>query len=287
MQAKVFISPGNHDFFCEKSPYSYLDFPENVHIFRSPSVRCIELPELGCRIWGAGMNAPFSPPLLRGFSVMDKSLTDIMVMHADLTGGSYNPVTEDDIALSKLDYAAFGHVHSFSGIKKAGGTFYAYPGCPEGRGFDETGEKGVILGEVGQCSCDLRFVPLGGREYKVLSIDAADTDDIASHVLGALPSDIDRDICRIVLSGEYSGKIDKAYLAELCSARCFSAEVRDKTSLPHNIWTDAGSDNLTGLFVSRMREKYDTAANEDERRGIELAVKYGLAALENREEWMP
>ena len=33
ISAEIFISPGNHDYFCPKSPYSFLKFPKNVHIF--------------------------------------------------------------------------------------------------------------------------------------------------------------------------------------------------------------------------------------------------------------
>jgi len=285
MRAHVFIAPGNHDFLCERSPYTYLHFPENVHIFTSPSVKCVELPELGCRVWGAGMNAPQTPPLLHGFFAPDSAMTDIMVLHGDMTGGPYGPVTEDDIAQSMLDYLALGHVHAFSGIKKAGRTFYSYCGCPEGRGFDETGEKGVVIGTVDKSGCDLEFVPLGGREYRIIHVDVTGAEDIFAAVEAKIPQ-AERDICRIVLKGEYSGKADTAALAQMLESRFFHADVRDETVLPRDIWASAGDDSLTGLFVSRMRAKYD-AAGAEEKRVIELAVKYGLSALENREEWRP
>ena len=44
-----------------------------------------------------------------------------------------------------MDYIALGHIHKFSGIKRIGNTYYAYSGCPEGRGFDEEGDKGIIF----------------------------------------------------------------------------------------------------------------------------------------------
>ena len=66
IQAEIFIAPGNHDYYCPKSPYAMLSFPANVHIFRSPILESITLANLGCRIWGAGFNAPVCPPLLQG-----------------------------------------------------------------------------------------------------------------------------------------------------------------------------------------------------------------------------
>ncbi len=286
MNARVFIAPGNHDFYCEKSPYSYLEFSENVYIFKSPSVRSIQLPELGCRIWGAAMCSPVCPPLLKGFVADDSELVDIMVMHGDMTGGEYNPITESDIERSMLDYLALGHVHTFSGVKKAGRTFYSYCGCPQGRGFDETGEKGVVMGTVDKGKISLNFVPIGGREYRIIDLNVTDRKDLNSFIEESLPKEFSRDICRIILSGEFNGRVDTERMEAACSDSFFHVTVRDETHLPVDIWAASGDDTLTGLFVSRMKAKYDTAS-PDERRAVELAVKYGLAALEKREEWRP
>ena len=127
MNAQVFISPGNHDYYCPKSPYAYIRFPDNVHIFTSPQIDCVTLPEMGCRVWGAGFNDQYSKPLLSGFQVPDSDLTDIMVLHGDTGGDNYNHIREAEIAQSGLDYLALGHIHSFSGFKQAGKTEYAYP----------------------------------------------------------------------------------------------------------------------------------------------------------------
>ena len=167
VRAEVFISPGNHDYFCPKSPYSFLKFPDNVHIFKTPMISSFELPQLGCRVYGAGFNAPRCMPLLSGFSASDDGLINIMTIHGDLGGEQYNHISEEDIASSGLDYLALGHTHTFSGVKRAGRTSYAYPGCPEGRGFDETGRKGVLFGTVDRGSADLEFIPMGGRQYRI------------------------------------------------------------------------------------------------------------------------
>ena len=287
MKVPVFIAPGNHDFLSKKSPYAYLPFSENVHVFTSPTLRSVELPSLGCRVWGAGMIAPESPPPLKGFFAPDSDLIELMVLHGDMTGGPYGPVTEADIAASGLDYLALGHVHTFSGVLTAGKTAYAYPGCPEGRGFDETGEKGVIIGTVEKGRTDLAFRPTCRRQYRQLTADLTDRADAAGAVEEALSAlDISRDICRITLTGEFAGRIDVSALENALADRAFHLTVRDSTRLPVDIWRAAGEDSLTGLFVQRMKEKYD-AAPEKEKRRYELAVRYGLAALENREEWRP
>lgn len=287
MKAEVFISPGNHDCISRKSPYSYLEFPENVHIFRERLVSCVELPEIGCRVWGAGMTSSESPNMLRGFSAPPSDYIELMTLHGDITGGAYGPLTEHDIAVSGLDYLALGHIHSFSGIKTAGKTAYAYPGCPEGRGFDETGEKGVIIGTVDRQGCDLKFLPTCRRRYRVLSADMTGEKNALEAVKKALSAgDFSDDICRIVLTGEFSGRIDTEQLENGQNLRAFYLTVRSETHLPHDIWSASDDDTLTGLFVRRMRRKYEEAPEKD-RHIYELAVRYGLAALENREEWRP
>ena len=44
-----------------------------------------------------------------------------------------------------IDYLALGHIHSYSLEPLDEKGVYCYPGCLEGRGFDECGEKGFML----------------------------------------------------------------------------------------------------------------------------------------------
>lgn len=286
ISAKIFIAPGNHDYFSQKSPYAFLDFPENVHIFKTPSCRCVELPELGCRVWGAGFTTGRCEPILRGFSTGKSEFIDIMTLHGDLSGGVYNPITEEEIAASGLDYLALGHTHSFSGIKKAGGTYYAYPGCPEGRGFDETGPKGVIAGTVGKGECDLQFVPLSGRQYVVIDVDMTGRENAEETVLAACGEGRPRDVARILLKGEFSGEADEEALLNLLRDKYYHVQIKDETIPARGLWEGADEDSLTGLFLTKMRRKYEEAQGE-ERELILLSVRYGIAALEGREAWRP
>ena len=155
IEAPVFISPGNHDFYSARSPYARLKLPDNVHIFKSLRIECVELPGLGVRVWGAAFTDKYSGGMLRGFSAEKTAgVLDIMCIHGEVNAASaYNPVTEDEIAASGMDYIAFGHIHAGSGLKKAGSCYYSWPGCPEGHGFDETGEKYVSIVSFGDGKC--------------------------------------------------------------------------------------------------------------------------------------
>ena len=81
---------------------------------------CVELPELGARVWGAAFTDKYSGAMLRGFSAAKvPGVKDIMCIHGELNeASSYDPITESDIAASGMDYVALGHIHSGSGLRR-------------------------------------------------------------------------------------------------------------------------------------------------------------------------
>ncbi len=281
----VFIAPGNHDWFSRRSPYAKMSLPYNVHIFQTPTLRAIPLPELGVNVWGAGYNSNACPPLLRDLRVPKRpGMMDILVLHAEVgrAGSPYCPVTPEELERSGFDYAAFGHVHSFGGLRAAGDCHYAWPGCPEGRGFDECGVKGVLqidLDRDGRCRSE--FIPMGGREYRKLTVEAG--EDAFSAVLNALPEDAKRHIYRITLAGECEQAPDLPVLEQMLADRCFDLTLTDETMPARDLWDRAGEDTLTGAFLREMRRRLGEADAEEERSLLLEAVRLGMAALEGRE----
>ena len=61
-------------------------------------------------------------------------------------------------------------------------------------------------------------------------------------------------------------------------------QLRDNTRLKQSVWEKAGEDTLRGLFLMKLRAKYDAARTDEERDRVEQAARWGLAALDNREE---
>lgn len=281
-RARVFIAPGNHDRYSASSPYAEERFSDNVHIFCRPVIEAVELPELGCTVWGAGFDSRYiDSALLGGFSVPQDGRCHIMVMHGDPNPGSmYNPVTEADVAASGLDYLALGHVHAYGGVLKAGKTTWAWPGCPQGRGFDETGERGVLLGEVTCEEVKLAFVPLAKHRYLSFTLDAGGGS--AQQLLDSLEAAED-DLVRITLTGETDGGV-AAELYRLMQEKFFHAELRDRTVPRRELWALAEENSLKGLFVRRMRAAYDAAVDDEGRALVTAALREGINVLENREE---
>lgn len=287
LSVPVLIAPGNHDYYSHTSPYSILKFTDNVHIFRASEVEKVELKGMPVTVWGAAFTGEASGPLLGDMgSVKGSNRINIMTLHGAVgePESRYNPIDEKNIARTGLDYLALGHKHAFSGFKKAGNTTYAYPGCPEGRGFDETGEKGVIIAEVSRGSVGGKFVPLAKRKYGILTVDLSASEDAGQTVLESIPQSAGQDIYRIVLDGEYSGKIDIGKILDAAAPKFYHVTMKDITRPRRDIWAQAEEDTLKGLFLRKMRAKYEEG-DQAEREKVVLAVRYALAAMERGEEW--
>ena len=286
IRVPVFIAPGNHDFYSERSPYARLKLPENIHIFTENEIRCVDCGELGFRVYGAAFTDRRSGPLLRGFHAeRTEGVYNILCLHGEVgvRDSIYDPISEDELARSGIDYAALGHVHKASGLCLAGSTWYSWPGCPEGRGFDETGEKFVnliTLTDDGDCRLEQRSIAM--RRYETLAVDVTGDDPLLA-IHTQLPDDSVRNIYRITLTGELDEAPDLSRLRQNLSELFFELQLRDETRPRRSLWERAGDDTLRGLFLKKLKKQYDDAP-DDERRMIEQAARWGLAALDNREE---
>ena len=284
MACPVFIAPGNHDPYHSRSPYRQVDWPDNVHLFADPHITYFELPELGCVIYGAAFtDVRREDHILHGFTAPAEDRLQIMCLHGDLNEGPYGPVTEAEIAMSGLDYLALGHVHQCSGLQKAGSTYYAYPGCPEGRGFDELGEKGVLLIEAERGKVEAEFIPLCRRRYTIVTADVTGKDprEAAEEALREVSAE---DAVRLVFTGETGEQgVDLEAIRTAFLLRFFHFELRDETRVGEELWSRAGEDSLRGLFLASLHSQYEKADTEEEREKVAMAARFGLAAMDGRD----
>ena len=193
----VFLAPGNHDYWSDRSVYATLDWPDHVHIFHTAAPERVDLPQLNCAVWGSAFLAPHqteSP--FAGLRVPRDGRVHLGCFHGDMNPQShYGPVTREEVAASGLHYLALGHIHQGSGLQREGDTFWAYSGCPEGRNFGETGEKGVLYVEVEPGQATAQLLPTAHRRYEILSVDLTGADDPLSAIRSALPGAALRLVC--------------------------------------------------------------------------------------------
>ena len=284
MAVPVFIAPGNHDCCGPRSPYLTAKWPENIHIFTSEALTSVELPALNCVVHGCAFTAPHreSDPLA-GFSAPADGRLHLLCLHGEVgQSGTYAPIAPQSLERSGAAYAALGHIHACSGLMFAGNTPWAYSGCPEGRGFDECGEKGallVTLGEEGGPSA--RFVPTCLRQYRIETLTVPEAAPETALTVENSP-----DLVRLLLRGERARPLDLAGLQKQWADRFFYLELRDETTLPQDLWVRAEEDSLTGLFLREMRARLERA-DEAGRPRLLLAARFGLAALERGEDPRP
>ncbi len=273
---KVFIAAGNHDCYDENSVYAAFDFGENVHVFGTePEVVETEKAD----IYGVSFQTSNEfRELLPRFSVKNPDKINLLVMHGNLAGEGYNPVKLSDIENSGMDYVALGHIHAASGLQSRGSCFYAYPGCPEGRGFDETGEKGILALSVSKGNVSAEFVPMQQKMYVSAAVDisaAESLEDIAAQLNSVLTEP--RNIYRFRLVGSSSFPIDTDVLKSGLTA--FDVSVIDETVPAVDIERISEEFTLKGLFAKFALEDRDSMEDE----AFELALKTGFSIIEKEE----
>ena len=282
MEIPVFISPGNHDYVSSQSPWTREIWPANVHIFKKQAISSVEVPELDCRVYGAGYESMECPRLLEDFHADCQERHALLVLHADPTAVSspYCPVTPAEIRDAGFDYAALGHIHS-AGRFGAGAGMCAWPGCPMGRGYDETGVKGVLIVELEE-SARIRFVPLDVPRFFDETVTVGDNP--VGAILDLLPARGSDDFYRIHLTGEVrgdtlerlQGKFD-AY-PNLC--------LLNETVAAGDLWETAGQDSLEGIYFDILHRATE-GQDEQTVRDLELAAKISRRILQGREVELP
>ena len=185
------------------------------------------------------------------------------------------PITQAQVAGSGLSYLALGHIHK-GGAFRAGTTLCAWPGCPMGRGYDEEGEKGVLLVTV-EDTVQASFIPLDTPRFYDLETPAQQLDSL-------LPPVGNDDFYRITLVGE-SEPLD---LKDLQSryGRFPNLLLRDQTTPPVDIWKALGEDSFEGTYFELLHQALD-GADPQTRQQILLAAKISRQILDGREVTLP
>jgi DNA repair exonuclease SbcCD nuclease subunit len=212
---------------------------------------------------------------------------NIVAMHGQIAGYK-NTEQAEIISLPKLkdkniDYLALGHIHAFAGGKLDDRGRYAYCGCLDGRGFDETGSKGFVLIEVEDKKADFKFVEFSSRnlyeDQFLLDTDKPwyeNADKIISEVISKYGSD---SLIKVVLTGERKPdyEIDVEGLTKRLNERLFFAKVYDKTTLKVDLSDYEHDKSVRGEFV---RVVWESKLSDQEKSKI---IACGLAALKGDE----
>ena len=281
---KVVYCAGNHDPLNSSSPFMSANLPENLYVLPAKDT-CITFEDINARVYGKS----FDSAHLQGvdefsLAVPQDDVVNIMVIHGELKGdlnSDYNAITPRFIKKSGMDYIALGHVHKHTPVGKIENTSFAYPGCPEGQGFDELDEKGVYLGEIRKGSAELEFIPVSKRQHIYRKIDITDVTDISAHILSVLKEDYENfadNLYKIELTGfvEEGNDINPAELTARITQHLYFAKIKDSTEYKIDYNALANEATLKGVFVKKMLEKIE---QDPQNEVLKSALKIGIKAF--------
>ena len=293
---RVFISPGNHDPYIKGSPYREESWPANVHIFNSEEFQSVDLPGQGVRITGFGFTRPFMQEHhFQKLPVLSEDFFNIVLSHAsDLScvpmGKSrHAPFTVEEIAGKNVGYCALGHYHQ---QRRLDNPFDAaevwYSGIPEGRGWDEEGACGYLIGEIKNDVVKVDYRSCNQYPLCTLTVDCegfSTREQIIDEILrqrGILFGP--HTILRVRLVGSLDPRLDLYFreLEERLAGEVLYVQWEDRTQPELDFNGLAQERTLRGRFVRVLNDRL-AAASEQERDILERARIYGIQALSGRE----
>lgn len=281
---------GNHDSagaFADKE-----SAPRNLYLFGADWTKfCLNEGGRGnVDLYGAEMNESDAGTLAESF-LADPSHINIVMLHGQNIGyegrDKVCAVPINSLRDKGIDYLALGHVHKFSDFVKldARGT-YCYPGCLEGRGFDECGEHGFVLIDVDEETGFIgkEFVPFAVRHFHEVAVDvcgAENNNEIIDRTENAIASNGVKkdDFVKVVFEGEIpldSGVVldDEGigYIISGFEGDYMYVKGKSRVKVKIDPMKFVGDKSLKGEFVRRVMED-ETISEEEKGKIVALGIK--------------
>lgn len=231
------------------------------------------------RIHGANKTAPDMFSSLE----IDRTKKNIVLLHGEW-GDHSN--ADGTIGLREVeglgvDYLALGHYHSFDTREISGGGIAVYSGTPEGRGFDEAGEKGVVIFD--SINCKPQFYPMCKRTIHVIEVNTKgakseeEVIDRANTAIEGIPS---RDLVQMIMVGELDTTISlgEEFFTSLYKSKFWYFDWKNKTKIaiyPEDLKHDR---SIQGEFIRQVIA--DKTLSEEDIRDI---IECGILAMKGVE----
>lgn len=222
--------------------------------------------------------------------VLGHDMFNIVTLHGQLENYKSRDQTEvislNDLKNKNIDYLALGHVHERKRDKLDGRGIYCYPGCLEGRGFDECGKKGFVLIDIDEEArkASYEFVPIAARTLYTLEVDVTGvmtTREAIGRIERAISDAAysSGSLVKLVLVGEVEvdSEFNCEYLQELFQDYFYFEKVYDRTKLRVS-YSDYEQDaSLKGEFIRMV-----LASDMSEEQKNEV-IRCGIMALSGEE----
>lgn len=213
---------------------------------------------------------------------------NILLLHGALYQGTPKGDSlqgEEGIFLKNLEklplsYIALGHIHKGGEGKLNNGALWAYPGCLQGRGFDEEGERGFLYLKVEEEKKEIRkeFIPIKQGEFRILEIELLE-DEGTLACLKKIEAEMEKagiskeDSLRIILKGKKGLEQERnlRYLQLQLQDSVFFLEIQDESELSWNREEAMKEKSLKGEFL-RVLAAADNLSKEEQEEIIALGM---------------
>ena len=210
--------------------------------------------------------------------ILDTDRVNIVMLHGMVTEYGGGGFSLRSYRGRKIDYLALGHIHSYRQEKLDDRGIWCYPGCLEGRGFDECGLKGYVLLEIMDKQVKAQFVPFAERTLHEVSVDVTGLltqEEICRAVKAELDGIPAGDLVKIVLRGEVPPEAEKDadWLRGWLEHDYYHLRVKDETRLlicPEDYQYDI---SLKGEFVRQVLASGMTLEEKEQ------VLRLGIRAL--------
>ena len=284
-QMQFYYLKGNHDndnFLAEVEK-----LPENLHMFQKDwSYYNLG----GITIAGVELCAENAGSIYHSL-VLDTSRFNVVMLHgqeAEAMGKDRAEVVHLKSLQNKgIDYLALGHVHSYKQKQLDARGTYCYPGCLEGRGFDECGEHGFVLLDIDgeNRKYTHQFIPFAKRRLYTVEADISDCTTSAE-IVPCISAALEAEGCeksslvKIVLTGTVDVECEKDldYLLSRFRNDYYFVKMEDQSRLRVSLEDYRLDETLKGEFIRLVMA--DTGLSEEDKATI---IRYGLQALAGEE----
>ncbi len=276
IETNVIITCGNNDFFSPNCLYSFISWPDNVHMFKNTDkLEMIEFEEFNLCVYSVACGKHgFGQVVEQVYDVKtDDNKINVLLLHAnaivDEEDGLYiNP----QLIKHKFDYCAMGHVHKHTIVENN----IVYPGIPENFEFEISNDSGgIVVGEITEEILQIEFRPISKRKFvsEEILIEGEYGFDQILDLIKNIGHDIDTlsDYVKIKLSGVINSNISVSELLAAAKELFYYIEFEDD-------YTFNKVENLVGInstlvdnYISQF-EHYDTS-NKTVKDAFELGLR--------------
>jgi exonuclease SbcD len=283
---RVFVAPGNHDWYGPESLYRQVSWSSNVHVFSESRLTAARMTD-GFALWGAAHRAPANTDdFLVGFHANDGT-QNVALFHGSEHGflleqgtgkTPHAPFSEAEIPESGLLHAFVGHYH-----QPRDGRWLTYAGSPQALAFGEGAGSAVVI-EIADGEVRRSRVDVSTMKFNDVAVDvsgAASMNEIFERVRISLAGL--RGVARVTLSGALNTDVD----IRLDDVRTLATDldglvVRTMELHPaYDLDVIAREQTVRGQFV---RDVQASGMPDDER---ERVLTVGLRALDGRSDLEP